>query len=252
MSILSKSFSTLPKSSQQLRSSESRGQIQQRPIPNKLPTLLPQCSPPHLQSITISHTPTPPSRLLTTLKSRKRAEEIEITPKLAAQVVKKYLLPMFDKKKSLKADLNRKLIMGTSAENLTTQVSTAESSIFEELQLSEQLLKELENNSIVLAEAESKVARCEQEKYEMREELEKLVKDNEDLIVNFNTLKLQVAAGNKNTQTYEMILYMMQKQLENYKKLYKINEGKLDQVSHLLSEERSKNDIRFIFYCIFL
>ena len=135
-------------------------------------------------------------------------------------------------------------MMGTSTEYLTTQVSTAESSIFEELQLSEQLLKELESNSTVLADAESNVARCEQEKYEMREELEKLAKDNEDLVINFNTLKLQVAAGNKNTQTYEMILYMMQKQLENYKKLYKINEVKLEQVSHLLSQERSKNDIR--------
>lgn len=153
---------------------------------------------------------------------------------------------MFDKKKSQKSDISRKQMMGLASEGIPT-LETTESSVLGELQLSDQLLRELESNLLVLNEAESKVKRCEQEKFEMTQEISRLAKENDDLRINLEGLIMQTTAGSRNTQTYEMIVYMLQKQLENFKKLYKANEFKLEQVSQMLSEERSTNDIRLVF-----
>ena len=166
-------------------------------------------------------------------------------PVLAANVVKKYLLPMFEKKNMFANNANRKQIMGLGRnELLGSRDSTAETTVYEELKLSEKLLMELEVLNSKVTKADQSAATFEQEKYELVSEIKILQEENSDLILNAEMFKLQLNQQTKNSHTSEMKLYFVYKQLEHYKKLHKVSEEKLREVSNDLYEVRHTNDIR--------
>ena len=112
--------------------------------------------------------------MLLKLKTRKKKEEIQVDPLTAAAVVKKYLLPMFEKTKIQENNLQRKQQMGLlSTEVFASRDSTAESSVYQELKLSEKLLKEIEILNKKVSVAEQKLGLFEQEKFEIKEEADK-------------------------------------------------------------------------------
>lgn len=183
--------------------------------------------------------------ILDKVKTRKNQQKFQVDPVLAATVVKKYLLPMFEKSKTHQSNLMRKQELGLKNSDLNaSRDSTAESSVFKELKLSERLLKELENVNLKLVEAEGKQSLCEQEKFELQSEIDYLKDLYDDIAVNYESCKLQLHQYNKNSHTSEMKYYFMHKQFEHYKKLYQTSEEKIHEISEALHRERNSNDIR--------
>lgn len=193
----------------------------------------------------LSTTPTLTSGLVSRLKTRNQKSEFEISPQYAAQVVKNYLLPMFESAKSHQKDLNRHQLMGLTSE-YASRDSTAESSVYKELKLSERLLNELETLKTELEEAKHQASLCEQEKFELRAEIQNLTREKEEVCTNLKFTNMQSNLSVRSYQTYEMKTYMMQKQLDNYKKMISSSKEKLNLVSQDLHSELNKNDIRLI------
>lgn len=190
------------------------------------------------------------SGVLSRLKSRKQKSEFQISPQYAAQVVKNYLLPMFESSKVHKIDLNRHQLMGLPS-GVPSRDSTAESSVYKELKLSEKLLVELENLKVELAQTKDLVSLSEQEKYEYKAEIYKLAQENEILTINLKMVNSEVNSFNRNTHALEMKNYLAQKQLENYKKMINSSKEKLEQLTQALHSELNKNDIRLNFHVFF-
>jgi hypothetical protein len=189
---------------------------------------------------------------LAKIRSRKEKQEYQVDPYTAATVVKKYLLPMFEKSKTHQKDLDRHQLMGLGQnQGFFSRDSTAESSIFKELKLSETLLKELEDLNEKLSEVEAKVMSFEQEKFELQAEIEYLKLINSDLMINSELLSIQLNQQTKNSHSNEMKSYLIAKQLEQYKKIYQITEESLHKVSQDLHAERYTNDIRLRIYIFF-
>lgn len=195
--------------------------------------------------INFSTSPSLNNSMLTKVKSRHRQEELQVDPVTAAIVVKKYLLPMFEKTKIHELNLSRQHALGlTNADLNASRDSTAESTVYKELKLSEKLLKELENTNKKLVIAEEKQAISEQEKHELQAEIDYLSAINQDILINYETCKLQIHQYSKNSHSSEMKYYFIHKQFEHYKRLNQASEEKIHEISEDLHAERNINDIR--------
>ena len=195
-----------------------------------------------------STSPSLNSSMLLKLKTRNKKEEIQVDPLTAAAVVKKYLLPMFEKTKIQENNLQRKQQMGLlSTEVFASRDSTAESSVYQELKLSEKLLKEIEILNKKVSVAEQKLGLFEQEKFEIKEEADNLKMILDDMNINYEIFKMHLNQQSRNSHSIEMKYFFVSKQLENYKHLYESGQEVLGKLSEELHDERNINDIRLIF-----
>ncbi|OMJ81393.1 hypothetical protein SteCoe_18123 [Stentor coeruleus] len=195
--------------------------------------------------INFSTSPSLNNSMLIKIKSRHKHEELQVDPVTAAIVVKNYLLPMFEKTKIHESNLSRQHVLGlTNADINPSRDTTAESTIYKELKLSEKLLKELENTNKKIIVAEEKQAVSEQEKHELQAEIDYLKSLNQNILINYEACKLQIHHYNKNFHSSEMKYYFIHKQFEHYKKLNQESEEKIHEISEELHAERNINDIR--------
>lgn len=192
-----------------------------------------------------STSPSLNSSLLNQIKTRNNKKEEIVDPVLAAKIVKNYLLPMFEKNNKKITNANRKKAMGLNQnEVLGSRDSTAESTVYEELKLSEKLLIKLESLTEKAEKAEENACLFGQEKFELLDEIKILKQNNETLATNFEIGQLQLNEHTKISHSNEMKMYFILKQLEHYRKLYKASEEKLHELSQDLHNERNINDIR--------
>ena len=183
--------------------------------------------------------------ILAKIKQRHKKPEMNVDPVLAATVVKNYILPMFEKKSILANNGNRSQIMGLSTSDmLGSRDSTPETTVYEELKLSEKLLMELEALNSKVAKAEQSAAISEQQRYEFMAEIQNLQAEKREIALNLEICKLEFNHQTKNSHANEMKLYFVFKQLERYQKLYKVSEEKLGEISNELYEAKHINDIR--------
>jgi predicted DNA-binding protein YlxM (UPF0122 family) len=203
-------------------------------------------SPDSLPKITnFSTSPSVTSTLLNRVQRRRSGNSVNIDPKLAAEVIKKYLLPMFENSRIFSEDLQRKHQMGLGFHCKDSGKIMKETNVYCELKLSEKLSNELEKTNCLLQTAQQRVDFFEQEKFEMQSEIRYLKEINETLNINYNSFRVQLNSYCQKLQSYEMKMYMIQKQLEHYKALDKVNQEKISSLSQNLHNERNLNDIRF-------
>ena len=131
--------------------------------------------------------------ILRKLQKRKYQEEYQVDPYMAAEVVKKYLLPMFEKINIYNKNAIRRQLMGLNQGDIfDSRDSTAETTVYKELLLSEKLLKELEYSNLKLKQAEEQLKIFEQVKYELRTEIAQLkaINEHNELTIEMNKILL--------------------------------------------------------------
>lgn len=182
------------------------------------------------------------------LKKRKLKPILNIEPELAAKVVKSYLLPMFECKsrlsKSNQSHSSKKsLEMNRShADLFETRETSAETSVYGELKLSEKLMNEIERLKIEVEECDRKMRDSEQTKITSESELCVLRSKYEDLQANFELLKFQLEQHTRSYQKIDLKVSYLSSQLEQYKNLLSNSESKVEEASSNWLNERMIND----------
>ena len=129
--------------------------------------------------------------------------------------------------------------------------STAETTVYKELLLSEKLLKELEYSNLKLKQAEEQLKIFEQVKYELRTEIAQLkaINEHNELTIEMNKILLNQQWSNFNFN--ELKAGFIYKQLEHYKNICKVSNEKIYDTSESLQNQRNQNDIRLQKYFYF-
>ncbi|CAG9324335.1 unnamed protein product [Blepharisma stoltei] len=180
------------------------------------------------------------------LKKRKLKPIMEIQPEIAAKVVKSYLLPMFECKTrglSKRHSHGKSLDISKSrADILESRETTAETSVYGELKLSEKLMSEIEKVKTELDDCTRKMRDSEQAKIISESELSILKSKYEDLEINFELLKFQLNQNLKMYQKLELKIVFLNEQADQYKNLLAICESKLEEYSAECLNEKMVND----------
>ena len=191
--------------------------------------------------------------IITKLRTRNKKVEKSVDPEVAAAVVKKYLLPMFEAKSKSISALNRSYKFGTD-ERKTAQkgrLGTRED-VYSDLKLTETLMAEIEvlRQALELSMGETREAKQmliinEGESNHIKERFE-------NLEMNFELVLFQLNQEFKQSQTNESKWRILADQLEKYKKLYSESSSREEELNLKLHQERAENDIRFMFFYIIL
>ncbi|CAG9333878.1 unnamed protein product [Blepharisma stoltei] len=180
------------------------------------------------------------------IKTRKLKPIMNVEPELAAKVVKSYLLPMFEcrTRSTLKKHLyGKSLDMSRShADILDSRETSAETSVYAELKLSEKLMSEIEKLKIELEDSTRKMKDSEQAKITSESELCVLKSKYEDLETNFELLKFQFDQNVKLSQKFELKIFFLNEQIDQYKALLTNSESKLEESLAECLNERMAND----------
>lgn len=201
---------------------------------------------------------------LSRLRERNKPEKTaNVSPELAAKVVKDYIIPMFEADARVTADKHRESLFGQDKDSVryiradsarstesspysdTKGLDTVPGTLFAELKLSEQLQEQLNRVKLDLMTSEAKARTTEQAKESLQSEAGHLrlmaTKNAADLkllgSVHFQALR--------NDQLQDLEVKKLQSELEEMRRLYKSAERKAKEMSAQLNDLKAKNDIRF-------
>jgi hypothetical protein len=179
----------------------------------------------------------PEGGVLSTLRSRKNQKSPEISPTLAVEVVKDYILPLFKSSVRHKRDQDR-------IETFSLNTPTSPSDLKNEFLLSERILKEKQELELKCENLENSLKLAVQEKVFIESEVAQLKNELNDLqskheLVLFNVRKdqgyyhyLEESCGLTRLNNEKLLISVKRLEKENH------------QLRSLLSEEKQLNDIR--------
>ncbi|OMJ71714.1 hypothetical protein SteCoe_30000 [Stentor coeruleus] len=169
------------------------------------------------------------------------SNESVVSPETAVKVVKKYILPMFEGDKRVKAEAGR-----SSVQSNRRKFSQDQSTVYGELKLSVKLAKELEDITV-------KLAKMEQQMNEKIQDKEILVKENTFLKQELQNTQINLEVYLNENQKMRRELSRMSfstnfatGQLCKMKNLYEDISKHMESAMKELNEERLSNDIRFL------
>lgn len=202
---------------------------------------------------------TPIIRNLRGRNSIKEEEAIHVSPEIAASVVRKYLLPMFEGEKkelmskartdSMRMSKSKTPKDGKDKEApletiMHDQLADTSRTVYGDFKLSEKLARELEAVKAELANTSKKLKEAEQAREitesEMKNINSKYMKSltDQQMMLFYQTTETQ---SSRNTKQQVSLLYS---QLDKQKELYKQVRSENDILKHSLHAVRSDNDIR--------
>jgi hypothetical protein len=203
---------------------------------------------------------TPILRNLRGRNSLKEDEANHISPELAASVVRKYLLPMFESEKKdlmskARAD-SMKIYKSKTAKDVKDKEVPSETitidqwaetsrTVYGDFKLSEKLAKELEAVRYELANTSKRLKEAEQAREVTESEMKNI---NSKYMKSLTDQKMMLFYQNTETklsQTSKQQFSLLHSQIINLKALYKQVRTENDKLKQSLYAERSDNDIRF-------
>lgn len=184
---------------------------------------------------------TEPDCIVSQIRTRHLEIPGKVTPQLASQVVKEYILPLFKYEGQRKADKKRTKDFGNHHQR---HLSVVSGTALAELKLSEQLLNELEEAKKQLASACKYSKDTEQEKFAIEKELKKCKEQIQENTTNLRflheeNLKLQDENGKLNGM--KMLLFT---QIFTYKNMFEGASKNFNELSKEFHDEKANNDIR--------
>ena len=159
----------------------------------------------------------------------------EITPELAAMVVRQYLLPMFER------DSAEKFLPGLGSEKSLEAVS---GTVYAELKETDRLMTELTEARQELSEVSQNLKDAEQERQGVLAELDNLKHEYYEVTSEIESLQKEFQDSLCTQQLTDLKLSFLGNQLYEYKRLYSLSEAENKQFTNDLHEEKALNDKR--------
>lgn len=183
-----------------------------------------------------------PERItISSLRSRKSPKSLDISPSLAIEVVKDYLIPLFKLDKKKKQDQCR-------AE--TFNLKSSPTSIKSEILLSEQIFEEKKQLEKKFNDLEFAFKEATQDKILIEKELQNMNEKFLNLESEFKILEYNYNVKQCYYNSIEQKSLYIVSQIERLKKLLSSMESENKNLSAKVNHEKYVNDIRF-FICIF-
>lgn len=187
-------------------------------------------------------TPRTPKSVLNQITSRLKIEKpADVPPELAAQVVKSYILPMFEYDTRVKQDSQRNETFGHKR-NFSTETGT----VYSELKLSSKLSKNIKN-------LESELSMMNQRIKDNTQEKNKVIQDNQQLLMELmNSKSTNMFLNEENLRLQRELVGIkfsigsISSQLSKYRNLYEEILQDKEKLSKQLQEEKAINDIRLL------
>lgn len=184
-----------------------------------------------------------PNRILTTtLRNRKKSPTLQITPSLAIEVVKDYIIPLFKQDKQKAQEKLRSETFNTkrSPTNIKSEFLLSEQ-IFEEKTVLEQKFQSLEK---ILKETT-------QDKLGIEREFQNLNEKYLNLEAEYKLLEYNFRMKQSYFNSIEQKTGFLFSQAEKLKKILRSTEDEKDELSVVINEEKYINDIRLYFIVFF-
>jgi hypothetical protein len=181
-------------------------------------------------------------KLLKKLNSRRSAAiNDDVSAEMAATVVKKFILPMFNLEQKRKLDDERK-------KKHNRKFSEDQGTVYSELKLSERLSKELETTKLQISTIQKSMFEATQDKEMFSSDYKTLKMQLFDAQTNLSLYITENQRLNKEIIETKFSIGLITTQLGNYKSLYEESTKEIQRISGLLHEEKVTNDIRFYIY----
>mmetsp|Transcript_28881 Transcript_28881/g.51473 ORF Transcript_28881/g.51473 Transcript_28881/m.51473 type:complete len:686 (-) Transcript_28881:31-2088(-) len=183
--------------------------------------------------------PKEPKGLLSELRSRKRSRPSEVSPEVASQVIKNYLIPMFEAETQVKNAQARQSIFKTqSSESIKADKGT----VYSELKLSDRLSDKLKLAESAIADLKRKLADAHQAKYEAEKELEHNKMDAVKQKASGLIWQIQCEEMKKAKQTVELTITLLKSQTRELRDTCCSLENQLKDIKEVLHIERASAD----------
>ena len=182
----------------------------------------------------VSKTP----KLLKSLRSRKSLNNT-ILPEDAAEVVKNYLIPMFDRKIRSKTKKQK-----TELTNQSFDITNSKGIITEELVLSSKLyekLKVTQENNEILVKQNKEFQQIKEIKDSKEKNYQRMYLNSE---ANLQAVLMQVQEYSQEVRNYNQKNLFFISEKETYKKMYEKSTHEIALLTESLNSEQKKNDIR--------
>ncbi|CAG9336221.1 unnamed protein product [Blepharisma stoltei] len=177
------------------------------------------------------------------IKNRTMRNGIKVNPETAAQVIKDFLIPMFNYDNRNRTEKLRKRVFGLKDEEKRSQsFSEHEGTVYAELNLSTQLNREIQKLREKNESLQRKVYEITQEKESINYEYEKLKEKNIQNETNIFALNLQCLSLQHDCSNLAINFTFMKLQLEEYKEKYDQCFEIKEKLSKELHEEKAGND----------
>ncbi|CAG9333621.1 unnamed protein product [Blepharisma stoltei] len=173
---------------------------------------------------------------------RSREPETQITPEIAAMVVRQYLLPMFE---SDNVGKGRNMFFGLPGmSDINKPLEVISGTVYGELKLADQLMNQLTQARKEMNQIGQNLKDAEQERKSVLAELENVKKQYLSVISEIETCQYQFQETLCAQQQSDLKLSFMNNQLYEYKQLYALNDAENKQFTVDLHEEKALNDKR--------
>ena len=193
-------------------------------------------------------------RLQTRFKRSSTASQI--TPELAAKVVKDYLLPLFDRSKQSETTRSRLNTFGLqsltwdetldTSHNSEMHTGSESSGLYKELKLSEQMYEEVSRTRMELEALRKRLKEAEQRKESSESELKIELQERLKLQNALKMALFECAENQREMQGFRLKINFITEQLtQSESQQFKL-EKKCQVYISSLHEERAKSDIRSI------
>jgi hypothetical protein len=189
----------------------------------------------------------PQSQVLTRLRQHYK-RSAKVSPTLAAEVIKDFLLPMFHLDARARTDSKRVSVIAQkrsrnrSFDLKEDSLEPIPGTILGELKLSSVLHEELQQLKAENVVVHSKMKDSEQARISMLSDLDVERKARLQLDGDCKLLRFQLVTAERLTQQTEERLAFVTSQLEQYKELHGRSEAERKRLSNVLHEERWRND----------
>jgi len=185
------------------------------------------------------------SQVLTRLRQHYK-RSAKVSPTLAAEVIKDFLLPMFHLDARARTDSKRTAVIKRSRNRSfdlkDDSLEPIPGTILGELKLSAVLHEELQLLKAENLAVHSQMKDSEQARISMLSDLDLECKARLQLDGDCKLLRFQLVTAERMTQQTEERLAFVTSQLEQYKEMYGRSEGDRKRLSNVLHEERWRND----------
>ena len=195
--------------------------------------------------------------LLSKLRTRQENQDIKISPEIASNVVKQYILPMFEADsrkftnnmrldsfgicKSFRSEEGSNRRKSIDVRNLSYVSNT----VYSELKLSEQLSYEIQKLKEELSVIHNSLKDTEQTKEAIQKEYDLLKVEYFRQSSSLEVLNFQYTQLLRSNQKAELARVHLTAQVAKYRNLYhEINKTREDMINQI-HDERAKNDIRY-------
>ena len=173
------------------------------------------------------------------ITSRQKLDKKEVAPELAAQVVKNYILPMFESDTRAKFDMLR-----YETFRHKSSFSQEGNTVYSELKLSEKLNNEISTLKTRLSEAFQTLQDNTQEKEKVTLENKRLEEEIFNSHANLQVLLQDNIRLQRELAGFKLSIGHMRSQVSKYKTMYEESIKEQQKLGKQISEEKAFNDIR--------